>query len=46
MPGTNGGGCFSWYSPLVISRSGKHTPAAPTSMTTLSSSPITSSTSV
>ena len=32
-PGTPGGS-LSWYSPRISSRSGKQTPAAPTSMTT------------
>src|ERR1700739_2499057 len=46
MPGTNGGGNFSWYSPLVSNRSGKQTPAARTSMTTLLPPRLTSSISV
>ena len=45
VPGTNGGSSLSWYSPLISSRSGKLTPAAPTSTTTMPS-PATSSTSV
>src|SRR5580693_3314043 len=46
MPGTNGGGNLSWYSPLLSSRSGKQTPAARTSMTTLPPSSTTSAISV
>ena len=38
-PAMNGGGTFSWYSPLVSSRSGKHTPAARTSMSTIAPRP-------
>ncbi len=34
MPGVNGGSSRSWYSPRNSSRSGKHTPAAPTSTIT------------
>ena len=37
MPGVNGSGSFSWYPPLVCSRSANDTPAAATSMTTLPS---------
>ncbi len=34
MPGVNGSGSFSWYPPLVCSRSANDTPAAATSMIT------------
>ncbi len=34
LPGTNGTGGFSWYSPRVCSTSGNDTPAACTSTTT------------
>src|SRR3954468_12949574 len=48
MPGMNGGSSRIWYSPRRSSRSGKLTPAAPTSTTTESCSPppTASSTSV
>src|ERR1700677_2225231 len=46
MPGTNGGGTFIWYFPLINSRSGKHTPAARTSTTTNSPPVARSGTSV
>src|ERR1700754_4969999 len=45
MPGMNGGSRRSWYSPRRSSKSGKLTPAAPTSMT-IAPSPATASTSV
>src|ERR1700761_5246467 len=46
MPGMKGGGSLSWYSPLLISRSGKQTPAARILMARTWSLPTTSGTSV